>query len=268
MNENKTPERMAIAILIDLAQNGEINPWDVDVIRVVDRFLSELGLLESEAQSAATPADLPQSGQAFLWASMLVLLKADTLQQQELELPIEPEPDYDESQTTARLLPNRLEKLLRRRAAAPRIPKRRVTLAELIEQIEHIAQEINREPTTRPKRQISRKQAIEAITQLAHAENLTELAAGLQQLLSERTCTDSEAAEIDLEQLLVWWRDHQITQSPSTQASASEDSDHKLDRVGVFWALLLLASQSKVELSQEKFYQDLTIKPLAPAHSL
>jgi chromatin segregation and condensation protein Rec8/ScpA/Scc1 (kleisin family) len=34
------------------------------------------------------------------------------------------------------------------------------------------------------------------------------------------------------------------------------------DRVGVFWALLLLSAQSKVELSQEEFYQDLKIRAL------
>ncbi|MDJ0564092.1 MAG: segregation/condensation protein A, partial [Microcystis sp. M49629_WE12] len=31
------------------------------------------------------------------------------------------------------------------------------------------------------------------------------------------------------------------------------------EKVAIFWALLLLASQSKVELKQEDFYQDLTI---------
>jgi len=34
------------------------------------------------------------------------------------------------------------------------------------------------------------------------------------------------------------------------------------DRVGVFWALLLLSAQSKVELLQEEFYQDLKIRAL------
>ena len=32
----------AIALLIDLAERGEIDPWDVKVIDVVDRFLSQL----------------------------------------------------------------------------------------------------------------------------------------------------------------------------------------------------------------------------------
>ncbi|MGL5033558.1 MAG: segregation/condensation protein A, partial [Microcystaceae cyanobacterium] len=29
----------AIATLIDLAEQGHINPWDVSVIEVIDRFL-------------------------------------------------------------------------------------------------------------------------------------------------------------------------------------------------------------------------------------
>ena len=32
----------AIETLINLAQQGEIDPWDVQVIEVVDRFLNEL----------------------------------------------------------------------------------------------------------------------------------------------------------------------------------------------------------------------------------
>ena len=37
-------------------------------------------------------------------------------------------------------------------------------------------------------------------------------------------------------------------------------SQPQQDKVGVFWALLLLSAQSKVELSQEEFYQDLKIR--------
>ncbi|GBF86298.1 hypothetical protein AsFPU3_3369 [Aphanothece sacrum FPU3] len=56
--------------------------------------------------------------------------------------------------------------------------------------------------------------------------------------------------QLELEELLIQWH----------QAKSPEPSQVKHDRVGVFWALLLLSSQSKVELSQEEFYQDLTIQ--------
>ncbi|HEY9751179.1 MAG TPA: segregation/condensation protein A, partial [Allocoleopsis sp.] len=70
----------AIALLTELAERGEIDPWDVQVIEVIDRFLSELTPSDTTEMSRATyEADLSRSGQAFLYASMLVLLKADTL---------------------------------------------------------------------------------------------------------------------------------------------------------------------------------------------
>ena len=63
------PAQRAIANLIDSAEKGEIDPWDVPVIDVIDRFLDELGLLDSDNESLSQddlPQDtsLPQSGQA------------------------------------------------------------------------------------------------------------------------------------------------------------------------------------------------------------
>ena len=60
---------------------------------------------------------------------------------------------------------------------------------------------------------------------------------------------------MDWEQLLQKWK-----LKESTLESTPEHSDS--DRAGVFWALLLLSAQSKVELFQEEFYQDLSIRPL------
>jgi len=59
-----TPAQEAIALLIDLAQRGEIDPWDVQVIEVIDRYLSELALLNA-AEPGRRDADLSESGQAF-----------------------------------------------------------------------------------------------------------------------------------------------------------------------------------------------------------
>ncbi len=49
----------AIALLIDLAERGEINPWDVQVIEVIDRFLSKLQpVVTRQAGRAPYEADL------------------------------------------------------------------------------------------------------------------------------------------------------------------------------------------------------------------
>jgi hypothetical protein len=67
-----------IAHLIHQAEQGEIDPWDVQVIEVIDRYLE---LMAPETTRIGYEADLSQSGQAFLSASMLVLFKANTLMQ-------------------------------------------------------------------------------------------------------------------------------------------------------------------------------------------
>ncbi len=248
--------QIAIANLIDSAQKGEIDPWNVPVIEVIDRVLQELGLLETEL--SATQADLPQSGQAFLWASMLVLLKADTLQMlQEIEPEETVEEELTENDTERQQVPPFLENHLRRRTSVTPKGKRKVTLQELIEQLEQIAAEIEATNTgePKPKPSNSRRAAMKAIANLAHNENLTELARGLENFLLKQFPQLAPEQSLNWEHLLSCWQQNS-TETPS------ECPSPKGDRAGVFWALLLLSAQSKVELSQEEFYQDLSIRPL------
>ncbi|NES71979.1 MAG: segregation/condensation protein A [Okeania sp. SIO2D1] len=247
----------AISVLVDLAQKGEIDPWDVKVIDVIDRYLSKFALT-AEPELGKPEADLSKSGQAFLWASMLVLLKADTLyrweeQEEELET-IEEELSQPGEQLS---LPIKLENHIRRRPTAPPPRQRRVTLTEFIEQIKDIASTLEENSSSSPSPRTSRhsrKEAKRLITQLAHNENLTEIAAQLEQFLDLHSPKLSgEQGWLELEQLLHWWSENSIS-------STSEHSSKSSERVAIFWGLLLLSSQSKVELHQEEFYQDLKIK--------
>jgi segregation and condensation protein A len=263
-----TPAHEAIAILIDLAERGEIDPWNVQVIEVIDRFLTELGLM-GETEVIEPEADLPQSGQAFLWASMLVLLKADTLEllQQQKDLQEQEEfleEDFLESEAHRQSsLPLNLERHLRRRTSVPPVYKRRVTLQELIEQLEHIASELEvTSSNSRPRSsRSSRRDTIRAITQLAHNENLTELAAQLEHFLLTNLPQLAPGQEcIDWENLIQWWQ--KANCSDSQEQNLATDHHSASERAGIFWALLLLSAQSKVELSQQEFYQDLSVRPV------
>lgn len=284
---NGTPAQEAIALLIDLAQRGEIDPWDVKVIEVIDRYLSELAL-GTERDSKTRDADLSQSGQAFLWASMLVLLKANTLEN--LDEPEEPElTELDEEIVGVGdgRLPLHLERHLRRRAAAPPPKRRPVTLSELIEQLQQMAEQLDDAPVqsrSRHARPLSRQQAAKTIAHLAHDENLTEIATRLEELLLRHWQALSSGNDwLNFEQLLDWWTVLPVTSDQadslpsferngkasggqvslvSNEAAIDTTEQKPNDRVGVFWALLLLSAQSKVELSQEEFYQDLKIRTL------
>lgn len=253
----------AIAFLIDLAERGEIDPWDVKVIDVIDRFLSEL--TPQSVEGKPYEATLSQSGQAFLYASMLVLLKAESLSQPEVEEnpEIQDDGEFQElGDLSGSVLPPFLERRLRRRAVAQPPQRRRVTLKELIDQIHSIAAALEdkapRSRIRRPRPQ-SRSQAVRAIAQLAHQENLSEMAIALEEFFQENWSTITQTQNwLDFELLLEFWT--QIKSSHSQPETSNHSPNH--DRVGVFWALLLLTSQSKVELEQAEFYQDLKIRLL------
>jgi segregation and condensation protein A len=261
-----SPAQRAIAILIEMAEQGEIDPWDVKVIDVIDRFLVELKL---DDLSATTPlaqrhpsianyeANLSESGQAFLYASMLVLLKADTLVRLETEIAEENEPELalEEIPDNVIPLPVNLERKIQRRAVARPPQQRRVTLAELIEQLKVMAETMEN-PPLRPKarqpRPQSAKQAVRAIRQLSQQENPAEIAEAVGQFVETNWRQLTQGQEwLDFETLLTAWSDHKQQQE-------------KPDRVGVFWSLLLLTAQSKVEVHQTELYGSIQIRLMTP----
>lgn len=256
----------AIALLIELAEKGEIDPWNVRVIEVVDRYLSALTPTPTPSSDlGASPyhADLSRSGQAFLYASMLVWLKADSLLRSEslLDDPENPEAEewIEDVADVASSLPLRLERQLRRRAVAPPPRKRRVTLSEMIEQLQVMATTLA-EPLRplRPRRSraLSKTQAAGEISELAHSENLTETAAELDRFLVQNWSNFSPDRDwLEFDRLLHLWS----AASPISLPHASP-AGHQ---VALFWALLLLSSQSKVELMQEEFYQELKVRPIS-----
>ncbi|HBE33758.1 MAG TPA: segregation/condensation protein A [Cyanobacteria bacterium UBA11368] len=267
---------LAIALLIDLAQRGEIDPWDVQVIEVIDRCLNELA---QGVQTGWLETDLSQSGQAFLDAAVLVLLKANTLESlQEPETPAEsPETEELELEDGGEgRLPLRLERQLRRRPTAVPPPKRPVTLQELIDQLRLVAAAMEKQsPRTRRSNShanASARAQMRAALELASQENLSETAVELEQFLA--TYWSNQTGEQDgltLDQLLGLWSLSRGNGAKSPDLPASAESNLTIaptpeqlhDRVGVFWSLLLLSAQSKVELVQQEFYQDLKIRALS-----
>ncbi len=258
--------RLAIRLLQDAAERGELDPWDVDVIAVVDGFLDQLRqrievprqvAAQVQRQGGSYEQDLADSSEAFLAASVLVGLKAEVLEAQTFP----PEPLFEEG-FEAELgeqgwldpsfaLPRRPERHLLRRPAAPPPLRRPVTLGELIEQLESIAEQLESDELQQRRRKrtkrFSEREAIAQVTALAHREKLPETTAALGVFLND---WEQALHWVDFEQLVGQWE----------QVSTA---DLDTDRVGVFWALLFLCSQGKVELAQEgSLYAPLRLKRL------
>ena len=259
-----------IALLTNLAEKGEINPWDVQVIEVIDRYLSKL-TPESNISASDDFANLSQSGQAFLYASILVWLKADHLANSESSennseiCEIVQIPEEENFETPK--IPLKLEQQLRRRAVAPSPRKRRVTLQELIEQLQLIGSAIEdrkARPRIRKTSSKARAQAAKVIAELAHQENLVETATDLEQFLLEKLPDTSEGC-LEFEHLLELWSSALQSKAEIEKQNQNQQTNVqvKSDRVGAFWALLLLSAQSKVELSQEQFYQEIKVRAIS-----
>lgn len=264
--------RLAIRLLQDAAERGEIDPWDVDVIAVVDGFLDQLRQRIALPRLVAVGGgsferDLAESSEAFLAASVLVGLKAEVLEA--ATFPIEPELEdpfaFDEPEAAAGsallALPRRPETHLIRRPVAPPPLQRPVTLGELIAQLEEIAERLEQEgsrPRARSRgRAYSDGVAIAQVSALAHREKLPETTAALSVFLIEWSPAGQESW-VGFEELVVAWA--------ATALLSSEDLDH--DRVGVFWALLFLSAQGKVELRQEGgLFGALSLRRLAESDS-
>ena len=68
-----------VEVLVQLARDGEIDPWDIDIVEVTDKFLDRLD-----------EADLRTSGRALFYASVLLRMKSDAMLAP--DQPEEPEP--------------------------------------------------------------------------------------------------------------------------------------------------------------------------------
>ena len=249
--------RLAIRLLQDAAVRGELDPWDVDVIAVVDGFLDQLRQRIEVPRLVAVAGgsyeqDLAETSEAFLAASVLVGLKAEVLEAS--TFPSEPIQDdsfgfdFDDDgqgwlMNPGLEMPRRPERHLWRRPVAPPPLQRPVTLGELIRQLEDIAERIEDDEGKirsrhRPKR-YSERAAIEQVAALAHREKLPETTAALSQFLLQWP----QAVEwAGFEDLVEAW-------AASVEAKGAA-AELDADRVGVFWALLFLCHQGKVELEQ------------------
>ena len=251
-----TGARLAIRLLQNAAERGEIDPWDVDVIAVIDGFLDQLRQRIDRPRPMATVGgsyehDLAESSEAFLAASVLVGLKAEVLEASTFP----PEPLVDEAYASDAgdpdwssalvELPRRPERHLLRRPVAPPPLQRPVTLGDLIRQLEDIAERLEQdEGRLRPRqrgRRFSDRAAIAQVTALAHREKLPETTAALCRFLQDWPPTTG-TAWVGFEDLVQAWQ-------RALLEGSGEDLDS--DRVGVFWALLFLCSQGKVDLEQQ-----------------
>ena len=226
------------------------------VIGVIDSFLEQFNqnLQYSSSNQTSYQKDLSETSEAFFAASVLVNLKAqvlesDVFQEETLDYEEEVGMDNQEWINQGFDIPKYPEKYLRRRSVAQPVIKRTSTLGELVSQLESIAEIIETQDLLLMKRKRNKKYSdkalISKVQSLAHREKLPETTKALGKFLDG---WEKALQWTDFEYLVNKW-----------QTVVKSDLDK--DRLGVFWALLFLSSENKIELKQQySLYGPIQIK--------
>ncbi len=264
INRPQLGPRLLIKFLQDAAGKGDLDPWDIDVISVIDSFLEQYNdtLHKPSKNHTSYQRDLSETSEAFFAASVLVNLKAQVLESDVFK---EDESDFEEFADTENQewisqgfdIPKYPEKYLRRRSVAKPILKRSSTLGELVSQLESIAEIIETQDLLLMKRKRNQKYSdkalISKVKSLAHREKLPETTKELGKFIDG---WEKALQWTDFEYLVKKW-----------QTVVKNDLDK--DRLGVFWALLFLSSDNKIEMKQiNSLYGPIQIKRIIPEGGL
>ena len=264
IDRQKLGPRLLIKFLQDAAGKGDLDPWDIDVISVIDSFLEQYAqnVERNSINQNSFQMDLSETSEAFFAASVLVNLKAQVLESdvfKENSSDFEDNFDVDDQDWIDEEfdIPKYPEKYLRRRSIPQPILKRTTTLGELVSQLESIAEVIETQDLMLMKRKRNKKYSdkalISQVKSLAHREKLPETTKALGKFIDG---WEKALQWTDFEYLVKKW-----------QTVVKNDLDK--DRLGVFWALLFLSSENKIEIKQiNSLYGPIQIKRIIPEGGL
>jgi segregation and condensation protein A len=231
-----------IEILVQMAERGEIDPWNIDIVEVTDRFLLEL--------ERRKELDLRISGRTLFYAATLLRMKSEHLEQLALDVDLEftgemdddgaDEFSFDINDDDNRAIGpvDRLEREIKRRLERKQFRRHPITLYELITELKNAEKEERRRQRLRTYGPEEFYDA-EDIVSIAHEERYQESA--IEVLEACRDCTPIDE-RITLAELL-----------KKTGLSVPE----------VYIPLLFLMFEGDITLEQEDFFGDLYIVPIA-----
>lgn len=213
-----------VEILMNLAKNGDINPWDIDIVNVTDMFLERIEQMQM--------TDLRISGRTLLYASILLRMKSTGIVQEEEEADdlemFEDELDfYDVEEYPVPRLP------IRRRATRP------VTLQELILELQKAEKVETRRKDRKVRRKLEERSAVttDDVLGIAHEEDIL----GRVKTLGDRLRKDlAEKEFVILSDLL---------------------GDDRSENIMTYVSLLFLATEKKVWLTQKELFGELYVYP-------
>jgi segregation and condensation protein A len=229
-----------VEILVGLAERGEIDPWNINIIEVTDRFLSEL--------ERCRQLNLQVSGRTLFYAATLLRMKSELLELssdseesggdgddefygENFDVALDNEIDYQ-----GRLGPiERLEQEIQRRLDRKNMRKSPVTLFELIIELKNLEKEERR------RRRISETGDdlliyAEDVVGIAHDEGYQESAMTVLEECLDCISIEEEMTLVQICKKLGWGMPE------------------------VYIPLLFLAHEGRCSLRQEEFFGDVYVQ--------
>jgi len=176
-----------IEILVGMAERGDVDPWNIDIVEITDRFLAEL---EKRRQ-----LDLRISGRTLFYAATLLRMKSEYLAQGFVDPDTAEEDEGFPDEVTFgdyRILDpvDRLEREIQRRLGRKDMREPPVTLYELIKLLKTAEKNERRRHRAAPPEEPPEVIADDVVS-IAHREDYQEAAVQVLASIAAR-CTSGE----------------------------------------------------------------------------
>lgn len=226
----------AIEIILDLVKIGKVDPWNIDIVDLYDKYIARIKELKLD--------NLRSVGKAIYFSSTLLKIKSDILQGITIDdFNMDPqdyfeddfdEPDYEQMQFSTNNIVS-FDEVLQRRTSVRLNRKRTVTLKDLIRHIQFY-EDLDKKyaiknALERKERRVQSYSKLKAsqIKELAHDEYVEQVVEKMKQNLAQIL---NREEKIELRELCLLG----------------------FDKSSAFIALLFLSREGEYDIYQQDFY--------------
>ena len=253
--DTPSEELDGIEVLVQMAKQGKIDPWNIDIADIADKYM--LHIAESKSNN------LRVTGRALFFLAVLLKLKSNVLvgidpMQFEIQEEFNPEYDDDDSRFNEDLyyqdFPDNvipIEDIIQRRTSVKLNRNRIVTLKDLIRQLEFYEQ-------------IEKKQQIQSQIERAQQRRVRSyknMSADDIINMAHEEYIESSIKILHENLVKIFEKEEKVELNTLTLLG--------LDKISAYMALLFLTVDSEFDLEQDEFYSDLyVVKGKAPEQRL
>ena len=244
--DSPSDELDGIEVLVQMAKQGKIDPWNIDIADIADKYM--LHIAESKSNN------LRVTGRALFFLAVLLKLKSNILvgiDPMQFEMQNEINPEYDENDDSRfsddlyyqdyypdNVIP--IEDIIQRRTSVKLNRNRIVTLKDLIRQLEFYEQ-------------LDKKQAVKNSLERAkrRVRNYANMSADDIINLAHEEYIENSVKILHENLIKIFEKEEKVELNTLTLLG--------LDKISAYIALLFLTAESDFDLEQEEFYSDLYV---------